>query len=142
MRLIEYENVNPEVRAAYYDFLAVRKTDWINNFWKAIAHHPPILRRTWERIKEVMAPGALDLVTKQMIYVAVSATNHCAYGVATHIAAGRVAGMTDEMFGELMAVVGLANEANRLVSGYQIEIDKQFEGFLRAVPLRDLVGVS
>ena len=88
--LIEYENANPEVRALYDDFLAVRKTDWINNFWKAIAHHPPTLRRTWERIKEVMVPGALDLVTKQMIYVAVSATNQCAYGVAAHIAASEM----------------------------------------------------
>lgn len=127
MKLIEYENANPEVRAVYDDFLAVRKTDWINNFWKAIAQDPATLRRTWESIKEVMAPGALDPLTKQLIYVAVSATNNCAYCVASHIAAARTAGMTDEMFGELMAVVGMANETNKLVSGYQVEVDEQFK---------------
>lgn len=127
MKLIEYENANPEVRAVYDDFLTVRKTDWINNFWKAIAQDPATLRRTWESIKEVMAPGALDPLTKQLIYVAVSATNNCAYCVASHIAAARAAGMTDEMFGELMAVVGMANETNKLVSGYQVEVDEQFK---------------
>jgi AhpD family alkylhydroperoxidase len=127
VKLIEYENANPEVRAVYDDFLAVRKTDWINNFWKAIAQDPATLRRTWESIKEVMAPGALDPLTKQLIYVAVSATNNCAYCVASHIAAARTAGMTDEMFGELMAVVGMANETNKLVSGYQVEVDEQFK---------------
>jgi AhpD family alkylhydroperoxidase len=127
VKLIEYENANPEVRAVYDDFLAVRKTGWINNFWKAIAQDPPTLRRTWESIKEVMAPGALDPLTKQMLYVAVSATNNCAYCVASHSAAARAAGMTDEMFGELMAVVGMANETNRLVSGYQVEVDQQFK---------------
>jgi AhpD family alkylhydroperoxidase len=127
VKLIEYENANPEVRAVYDDFLTVRKTDWINNFWKAIAQDPATLRRTWESIKEVMAPGALDPLTKQLIYVAVSATNNCAYCVASHIAAARAAGMTDEMFGELMAVVGMANETNKLVSGYQVEVDEQFK---------------
>lgn len=127
MKLIEYENASPEVRAVYDDLLAVRKTDWINNFWKAIAQDPATLRRTWESIKEVMAPGALDPITKQMIYVAVSATNNCSYCVASHTAAARAAGMSDEMFGELMAVVGMANETNRLVSGYQVEVDEQFK---------------
>jgi AhpD family alkylhydroperoxidase len=92
-----------------------------------IAQDPVTLRRTWESIKEVMAPGALDPLTKQMLYVAVSATNGCGYCVASHIAAARAAGMTDAMFGELMAVVGMANETNRLVSGYQVEIDEEFK---------------
>jgi AhpD family alkylhydroperoxidase len=127
VKLIEYEDAGPEVRAVYDDIRAVRKTDWINNFWKVIAQDPVTLRRTWESIKEVMAPGALDPLTKQMLYVAVSATNGCGYCVASHIAAARAAGMTDAMFGELMAVVGMANETNRLVSGYQVEIDEEFK---------------
>lgn len=127
MKLIEYEDACPEVRAVYDDIREVRKTDWINNFWKVIAQDPVTLRRTWESIKEVMAPGALDPLTKQMLYVAISATNGCGYCVASHIAAARAAGMTDAMFGELMAVVGMANETNRLVSGYQVEIDEEFK---------------
>jgi len=127
MRLIEYADASPEVRAVYDDIRAVRKTDWINNFWKAIANDPATLKRTWESIKQVMAPGALDTVTKQMLYVAVSATNGCGYCIASHVVAAREAGMTDAMFGELMAVVGMANETNRLVSGYQVEIDERFK---------------
>src|SRR5664279_4425754 len=107
--------------------MAVRKTDWINNFWKALARDPPTLRRTWESIKQIMAPGAVDPLTKEMFYVAVSATNQCAYCIASHTAAARKAGMTDAMFAELMAVVGMANETNRLVSGYQVEIDQPFK---------------
>ena len=124
--LIEYESASPEVRAVYDDIMATRKTDWINNFWKAIANDPATLRRTWESIKEVMAPGALDAVTKEMIYLAVSASNQCPYCIASHTAAARKAGMTDAMLGELMAVVGMANESNRLASGYQVEIDERF----------------
>src|SRR5262245_199759 len=126
MKLIEYADASPEVRAVYDDIMAVRKTDWVNNFWKAIAHDPATLKRTWESIKQIMAPGALDPLTKQMLYIAVSATNGCAYCIASHIAAARDVGMTDAMFGELMAVVGMANETNRLASGYQVEIDPQF----------------
>jgi len=126
MGLIEYADASPEVRAVYDDIMAARKADWVNNFWKAIAHDPATLKRTWEGIKQIMAPGALDPLMKQMIYVAVSATNGCAYCIASHIAAARQAGMTDEMFGELMAVVGMANETNRLVAGYQVEVDPQF----------------
>ncbi len=124
--LIEYNDATPEVRAVYDDIMATRKTDWINNFWKALAHHPPTLRRTWLSVKEIMAPGALDALTKEMIYVAVSATNQCGYCIASHTAAARKAGMTDEMLAEVMAVVGMANESNRLASGYQVEIDEQF----------------
>jgi len=127
MKPIEYADSSPAVRAVYDDLRAVRKTDWINNFWKVIANEPATLKRTWESIKEVMAPGALDPLTKQMIYIAVSATNSCGYCIASHIAAARAAGMTDEMFGELMAVVGMANETNRLASGYEAEIDPEFK---------------
>ena len=125
--LIEYQQASPEVRAVYDDIMATRKTDRVNNFWKAIAHDPAQLRRTWESIKEIMAPGALDPLTKEMIYVAVSVTNQCGYCIASHTAAARKAGMTDAMFAELMAVVGMANETNRLSSGYQVEIDEQFK---------------
>ena len=125
--LIEYENASAEVRAIYDDIMATRKTDWINNFWKALAHNPATLRRTWHGIKEIMAPGALDAVTKEMVYLAVSATNQCGYCIASHTAAARKAGMTDGMLAELMAVVGMANETNRLASGYQVEIDERFK---------------
>lgn len=124
--LIEYDAASPEVRAVYDDIMAVRKTDYVNNFWKALARDPVTLRRTWESIKEVMAPGALDALTKELIYVAVSVTNQCNYCIASHTAGARKKGMTDEMFGELMAIVGMANETNRLASGYQVEIDAAF----------------
>ena len=125
--LIEYEDAGPDVRAVYDDIMATRKTDWINNFWKAIANDPVTLRRTWESAKQVMAPGALDALTKEMMYVAVSSTNQCPYCIASHTASARKAGMTDAMFVELMAVVGMANETNRLSSGYQVEIDERFK---------------
>jgi AhpD family alkylhydroperoxidase len=124
--LIEYEAASPEVRAVYDDIMATRKTDWINNFWKALAHDPVTLRRTWQSVKEVMGPGTLDTLTKELIYVAVSASNQCGYCIASHTASARKAGMTDEMFAEVMAVVGMANETNRLASGYQVEIDERF----------------
>lgn len=125
--LIEYADATAEVRAVYDDIMAVRQTDYINNFWKALAHDPATLKRTWESIKQIMAPGALDAVTKEMIYLAVSATNQCGYCIASHTAAARKAGMTDEMFQELMAVTGMANETNRLASGWQVEIDERFK---------------
>ena len=124
--LIPYENASAEVRAIYDDIMATRKTDWINNFWKALAHDPATLRRTWQSIKQIMAPGALDAVTKEMIYLAVSATNQCGYCIASHTAGARKAGMTDAMLHELMAVVGMANETNRLANGYQVDVDPQF----------------
>jgi AhpD family alkylhydroperoxidase len=102
------------------------KPIWINNFWKALARDPVALRRTWQSIREIMSPGALDSLTKEMIYLAVSATNQCGYCIASHTAAARKAGMSDAMFSELMAVVGMANETNRLASGYQVEIDDRF----------------
>ena len=124
--MIEYDKASAEVCAVYDDIRETRKTDRVNNFWKAIAHDPALLRRTWENAKEVMAAGALDPLVKELVYVAVSVTNQCGYCIASHTAAARKAGMTDAMFGELMAVVGRANETNRLASGYQVEIDEQF----------------
>jgi AhpD family alkylhydroperoxidase len=124
--LIEYQEASAEVKAVYDDIMATRKTDWINNFWKALANDPPTLRRTWESIKQIMAPGALDPLTKEMIYLAVSASNQCGYCIASHTAAARKQGMTDAMFRELMAVVGMANESNRLAAGYQVEVDEKF----------------
>jgi AhpD family alkylhydroperoxidase len=124
---IEYAEASPVVRAVYDDIMLTRQTDTVNNFWKALAHDPATLRRTWESIKQIMAPGALDPLTKEMIYVAISASNQCGYCIASHTAAARKAGMTDAQFAELMAVVGMANETNRLASGYQVEIDERFK---------------
>jgi len=115
------------VRAVFDDIKRTRQIDDVNNFWKYLAHDPPTLKRTWESIKEVMAPGALDAVTKEMIYLAVSVTNGCSYCIASHGAAARKAGMSEAMFGELMAVVGMANETNRLANGYRVPIDPAFE---------------
>jgi AhpD family alkylhydroperoxidase len=125
--LIEYKDASPEVRAVYDDIMATRQTDWINNFWKALANDPVTLRRTWNSVKEIMAPGALDALTKELIYVAVSTSNQCPYCIASHTASARKAGMSDGMFAELMAVVGMANETNRLSSGYRVEIDERFK---------------
>ena len=130
VKLIEYPEASAEVRAVYDDIMATRKTDRVNNFWKALAGHPPTLRRTWESVKSVMAPGAIDPLTKEMVYLAVSVTNGCDYCIASHTASARRGGMTDDMLGELMAVVGMANETNRLADGYQIEVDDVF----RAAP--------
>jgi AhpD family alkylhydroperoxidase len=124
--LIEYTEASPEVRAVYDDIMATRQTDYVNNFWKALAHDPVALRRTWESIKQIMAPAALDALTKEMVYLAVSVTNQCGYCIASHTAAARKAGMTEAQFAELMAVVGMANESNRLASGYQVAIDDRF----------------
>ena len=125
--LVEYKDASPEVRAVFDDIMTTRQTDWINNFWKALARDPVTLKRTWESIKQIMAPGALDALTKEMIYVAVSVTNQCGYCIASHTAGARKKGMSDAMFAELMAVVGMANETNRLAAGYQVEIDEQFK---------------
>ncbi len=125
--LIEEEAASTEVRAVFDDIRRTRNTDWINNFWKVLAHHPPTLKRTWESIKEVMAPGALDPLTKELIYLVVSTTNGCDYCITSHTAGARKAGMTDAMLAELHAVVGMANETNRLVNGYQVEIDERLK---------------
>ena len=125
--LIEYGAAGAEVRAVYDDIMRTRGTDRINNFWKALANDPPTLRRTWESIKAVMAPGALDPLTKELVYLAVSASNGCAYCTASHAAAAKRAGMTGEMLAELMAVVGMANETNALANGYRVPVDDAFE---------------
>ena len=126
VKLIEYQDAREEVRTVYDDIMKTRGVDWINNFWKALANDPRELRRVWENVKQVMAPGALDPLVKEMIYVAVSATNGCEYCTHSHTAAARKRGMTDAMFMELMAVVGLANETNRLANGLRVEVDPQF----------------
>jgi AhpD family alkylhydroperoxidase len=124
--LIEYADASPEVRLVYDDIMKTRGTDWINNFWKALANHPGELKRVWENVKQVMAPGALDPLVKELVYVAVSVTNGCEYCTYSHTAGARKKGMSDAMFMELMAVVGLANETNRLANGFRIDVDKQF----------------
>lgn len=126
VKLIEYEDAGPEVRAVYDDIMRTRKIDWINNFWKALANHPPTLRRTWESLKEVMAPGALDPLTKEMLYLAVSAAHNCEYCTYSHTAGAHRAGMTDAMLGELMAVVAMASETNALANAYRIPVDERF----------------
>jgi AhpD family alkylhydroperoxidase len=125
--LIEDSDASAEVAAVYSDIKATRNTDWINNFWKAIATHPATLKRLWENVKGVMAPGALDPLTKELIYIAVSVTNNCPYCIASHSASARAKGMTEEQWAELMAVIGLANETNRIANGYQIPIDERFQ---------------
>jgi AhpD family alkylhydroperoxidase len=124
--LIEYNEASPEVRAVYDDIMTTRKVDAVNNFWKALARNPDVLRRAWESIKTIMAPGKLDALTKELIYLAVSATNECPYCLASHSASARNKGMTDEIFGEFIAVVGLANQNNALAAAYQVPIDDQF----------------
>ncbi len=123
---VEYKDASPEVRAVYDDIMTTRKVEWINNFWKALANDPATLKRTWADIKQIMGPGALDPLTKELIYVAVSVSNQCGYCIASHTASAQKKGMSDDMFKELMAVVGMANETNRLSAGYQVEIDEQF----------------
>jgi AhpD family alkylhydroperoxidase len=124
---IEYRDAAPEIREVFDNIKHTRKVDDVNNFWKYLAHDPATLKRTWESVKEVMTPGALDALTKEMIYLAVSVTNGCAYCIASHTAAAGGAGMSEQMFGELMAVVGMANETNRLANGYRVPIDRAFE---------------
>jgi AhpD family alkylhydroperoxidase len=123
---IEPEDASPAVRAVYDDIMATRKTDRVNNFWKVLANDPPTLERTWRAVKAVMAPGALDPLTKELVYIAVSVTNNCEYCIHSHTAGASAKGMTLEMYRELMAVVALANQTNSLANGYRIEVDAQF----------------
>jgi AhpD family alkylhydroperoxidase len=125
--LIEYDEASPEVKAVYDEIMTLRKSDWVNNFWKILANDPPTLRRIWASVKEVMAPGHLDPLTKELIYVAVSVTNNCEYCIHSHTASAKAKGMTDGMFAEVMAITGLANQTNRLANGYQIPVDEQFK---------------
>jgi AhpD family alkylhydroperoxidase len=126
VKLIEYADASPEVRAVYDEIMQARGTDWVNNFWKALASDPRQLRRVWDNVQQVMAPGTLDPLVKEMLYVAVSVTNGCEYCTHSHTAAARRKGMTDAMLLELLAVVGLANQTNRLADGLRIEVDPQF----------------
>lgn len=126
VHIIEYADASPEVKVVYDDIMKTRGVDWINNFWKVLANDPAQLARVWAQVKQVMAPGALDPLVKEMVYVAVSATNGCEYCTFSHTAAARKRGMTDAMFMELMAVVGLANQTNRLANGLRIDVDPQF----------------
>lgn len=126
--LLEYEDASDEVRAVYDDIRTTRQTNYINNFWKAIANHPPTLRRTWQTVKEVMTGlGEIDPLIRELIYIAVSVTNGCEYCIAAHTAAARAKGMSDEVLGELLAIVATANTTNRLANGYQIPVDEQFK---------------
>ncbi len=124
--LIEYEQASPAARAVFDEIMRTRQTDRVNHFWKALANHPPTLQRIWENVKQVMGPSRLDALTKEMIYVAVSATNNCEYCLHSHIASARKLGMDDEMLAEVLAVAGLANETNRLANGYRVPVDPAF----------------
>jgi AhpD family alkylhydroperoxidase len=124
--LIEYDQASPTARAVFDDIMWTRQTDRVNNFWKALANHPPTLQRIWENVKQVMGPSRLDALTKEMIYVAVSATNNCEYCLHSHIASARKLGMDDETLAEVLAVAGLANETNRLANGYRVPVDEAF----------------
>jgi AhpD family alkylhydroperoxidase len=125
--LIDYADAPPEVRAVFDDIMATREVADVNNFWKALAVHPPTLRRTWESLKEVMAQGALDPLTKELVYLAVSSSNGCDYCIASHKKAAEAKGMTPAMWGELLAVVGMANETNRLANALRVPVDPAFE---------------
>jgi AhpD family alkylhydroperoxidase len=123
---IEYASATPQVREVFDDIRATRGVPDVNNFWKYLAADPALLKRTWETQKAVLAPGALDAVVKEMVYLAVSVTNSCEYGIACHTALARKAGMTDQMFTELMAVIGMANQTNRFADGFRLPIDEAF----------------
>ena len=127
VKLIEYNMASDEVKSVYDDIMSVRKSDWVNNFWKALANQHRLLKDTWNTIKSVMAPGSIDPLTKEMVYIAISASNSCNYCTNSHTAAARAKGMTDEMLMELMAIVGMANKTNALANGLQIEIDEPYK---------------
>ena len=127
VKLIEYNMASDEVKSVYDDIMSVRKSDWVNNFWKALANQPRLLKDTWNTIKSVMAPGSIDPLTKEMVYIAVSASNSCNYCTNSHTASARAKGMTDEMLLELMAIVGMANKTNAMANGLQIEIDEPYK---------------
>jgi AhpD family alkylhydroperoxidase len=123
---VEYADAPAEVRAVFDDIMRLRKVSAVNNFWKVLANDPATLRRTWEEVRDVMAPGALDPLTKELIYIAVSATNNCEYCSHSHTASARKQGMSDAMLAEVMAVTALANKTNRLANGYRVDVDDAF----------------
>ena len=140
--MVEYERAGPEVRAIYDEIMAVKGIDFVPNFWKTLASHPPLLEEVWRGLARAMAPGRLDALTKEMIALAVSATNACEYCIRSHTAAARKLGMDDEMLGELMAVVGTFNQTNRLADGYQVEVDDQLMAASKSPPATALASVS
>jgi AhpD family alkylhydroperoxidase len=127
VRLLTDDELSPEARAVFDDIRAVRKTEFVNNFWRALAHDPVTLERTWESIKQVMRPGALDAKTKEMLYVAVSIAHGCNYCIHSHTAAARAKGMTEAEYAELVAIVGMASETNRIVTALGVEVDDEFK---------------
>lgn len=126
VHLIEYEAASPEVRAVYDDIRATRQSDFINNFWKALAHSPEQLKRTWEAVKAVMVPGALDGLTKELIYIAVSAANSCDYCIHSHTASARAKGMSEAQYAELLAVIAMAHQTNGLATAMKVPVDPEF----------------
>jgi AhpD family alkylhydroperoxidase len=128
VKILSDAELGPEAAAVFADIRATRKTEFVNNFWRGLAHDPELLRRTWESVRQVMAPGALDPLTKELLYVAVSIANNCEYCIRSHTAAARAKGMTDQQFMELVAVVGMASETNRLATGLQVPVDDVFKG--------------
>ncbi len=126
VQLIEYEQASPEVRAVYDDIRATRQSDFINNFWKALAHSPEQLKRTWEAVEAVMTPGALDGLTKELIYIAVSAANSCDYCIHSHTASARAKGMTEAQYAELLSVIGMAHQTNGLATAMKVPVDPEF----------------
>jgi len=125
--LLSDEEVSAEALAVFDDIRAVRGTEFINNFWRALAHDPALLKATWERLKDVMGPGDLDPLVKEMVYIAVSTANGCSYCVHSHTAAAKAKGMTPEQHGELLAVIGMAMTTNGLVTGLQVKVDEAFK---------------
>lgn len=123
---LDDEQASPQARAVFDDIRKTRNTDYVNDIWRVLANDPALLERTWEQVKATMRPGALDALTKELIYVAVSMTNDCEYCVTTHTGAARAKGMTDAQFGELLAVVGLANQLNKVVAGLRVEVDERY----------------
>jgi AhpD family alkylhydroperoxidase len=128
--LLTDEQMAPEARAVIDDIRAVRGSPDVNAFWRALAHDPALMRATWERLKQVMAPGALDPLVKEMIYIAVSTANGCSYCIHSHTAAARAKGMTEAQHGELLAVIAMAATTNALVTGLQVETDAAFRAEL------------
>jgi AhpD family alkylhydroperoxidase len=142
VRMVEYGEASPAVRAVYDEIMAVKGIDFVPNFWKTLASHPPLLVEVWRSLRQAMQPGRLDGLTKELIALAVSATNGCTYCIRSHTAAARKLGMDDEMLGELMAVVGTFNQTNRLADGYQVEVDDQLMAASAGKPGPALASVS
>ena len=124
--LLNYDDAPEEVREIFDEIKAARDLPDVNNFWKALAHDPVTLRRIWNNLSQVMKPGALDPLTKEMLYIAVSIANNCEYCIHSHTAAARAKGMNDAQYAELLAVVGMASQTNTLVTGMKIPVDREF----------------